>query len=253
MLISNQLIGFGAGNPYRPASMIFNGVDENLERTNVTTSPAPNTTIVTFSFWLKLTETADLIILESRSDASNRSQITKNASEALTAAETSGGALQWSEVSTAADVPIDGTWHHFVLRYDSPQGTTADRILMYKDGTLLTRASGTDPTASEVHRFWTNAKVFYIGGVPSVGLNAMRLAFIDVVEGLSIAPTDFAFNNGGVWTRKPYVGSRGNYGFSIDGSTGVVGADVGLNGQHFTGINMDASNLDFADLPPYEA
>jgi hypothetical protein len=39
------------------------------------------------------------------------------------------------------------------------------------------------------------------------------------------------------------------YGFSLDGTDGFN--DVSGNGQNFTGVNMDASNLDTGDLPPY--
>jgi hypothetical protein len=72
-----------------------------------------------------------------------------------------------------------------------------------------------------------------------------------VLEGISEGPDAFAFNNAGIWTRKRYFAGRGTYGFSLDGSTGVLGRDVSGNGQHFTGSNMDNTNLDTADLPPF--
>ena len=75
------------------------------------------------------------------------------------------------------------------------------------------------------------------------------MAFIDILDGVAALPTDFAFDNGGIWTRKPYAGSYGTYGIRLDGTTGFTDR---ANGRSFTGVNMtEADNIDFTDLPPY--
>jgi hypothetical protein len=129
------------------------------------------------------------------------------------------------------------------MRYDSTQGTADDRLRFYLDGALLDD-SGTAPGASEQHRLFADTWIHNIGD-EIVG----KLAFIDVLEGVSADPTAFAFDDTGTWTRMPYAGSYGTYGFSLDGTDGFN--DVSGNGQNFTGVNMDASNLDLADLPPF--
>jgi hypothetical protein len=123
---------------------------------------------------------------------------------------------------------------------------------MYFNGTLGVDNTPRNPALNQVHHLFNNGFFFWIGakydpfGTPFPG----KLAFIDVLEGVAALPTDFALSNGGVWTRKPYTGSYGTYGFRLDGSAGFN--DVSGNGQHFTGVNMTAAaNLDPADLPPF--
>jgi hypothetical protein len=107
------------------------------------------------------------------------------------------------------------------------------------------------PGASESHTMFTNGRLFVIGADELAGgdFSSGKIAFIDVIDGLALDPTNFAFNNGGTWTRKKYSGSYGTYGFCLDGSDGFN--DISGNAQHFSGINMDATNLSAADMPPF--
>jgi hypothetical protein len=260
MLIATHLAGFGAAQTYRPASMVFNGTDEHLTRT-LSTSGA-STTIFTYSLWFKVGSYvsssaalfgvvsalgADDVIfatLVSGSTTDVLLQQAVNASETFARRSTIGS----GDIAT-------GQWRHFVARYDSTQGTAADRIRIYLDNTLLAdTGTQNNPTANEVHRLFDNTNIHLIGrrndSISTTFFNG-KLAFIDVLDGVSADPTAFAFDSSGVWSRKIYTGSRGTHGFSIDGSTGVLGADVSGNGQTFTGSNMDVSNLDFSDLPPW--
>ena len=89
-----------------------------------------------------------------------------------------------------------------------------------------------------------------IGNPTGETFQAKRMAFIDLLDGVSADASAFAFDDGGTWTRMPYAGGYGNGGISLDGSDGFN--DVSGNGHHFTGINMtEGSNLDTGDLPPY--
>lgn len=256
MLRLNQLIGFGAGGIAAPASFTFNGTDEALTRTLVTS--APSTTIFTYSLWVKVaayasghapfyqvinapTNTAFIACgIQSSGDVINLGQ--------------DDGANDWQESVTGItpDIPT-ATWQHIVFQYDSTQGTADNRIRMYRNSnSVLTDTAGGSgaPGASEAHGLFTNGRQHQIGGYLDVPrrLNG-KLAFIDVLDGVSADASAFAFDNGGTWTRMPYAGSYGTHGFSLDGTDGFN--DVSGNGQHFTGVNMDATNLDFADLPPF--
>jgi hypothetical protein len=261
MLAVNQFSGFGGSRIYRPASMVFNGTDEHLTRT-LSTSGA-STTIFTYSLWVKITgyvsSLANLFSVVSALGADdviyfelvNGSTVDTFLEQAVNASQT------FARRSTigSGDIAV-GQWRHVVVRYDSTQGTAADRIRVYLDGTQLANTGvQNDPTASEVHRLFDNANIHLIGrrnDVADATFFSGRLAFIDILDGVSAAPTDFAFDNGGTWTKKKYTGTRGTHGFILDGSTGVLGADVSGNGQTFTGSNMTSSaNLDFSDLPPW--
>jgi hypothetical protein len=164
--------------------------------------------------------------------------------------EAVGTSIDWVESATGITPDIGDAWRHLVFRFDSTQGTADNRARMYVDGALL---SDTTPIAiglNEAHNLFNNSFQHQIGAWLDLGRYFDgKMAFIDVLEGVSAAPTAFGFDDGGTWTRQPYAGSYGTYGFSLDGTDGFN--DVSGNGQHFTGVNMDETNLDVADLPPY--
>lgn len=238
--------------PVGVGSYVFNGVDEYLSRTLSTTSPT--TTLFTYSMWIKIIafNTGNFVSPWCVSnDPTNDQYIATTLSDApdLTSIFQDAGANVWDE--SDLDTNATGSWHHVVWRYDSTAGA-GNRIRIYKDGTLLVVFSATNPSASEPAAIFTDAFLHQIG-VDLSGVSTfanMKIAFIDVVDGASLDPTSFAFDDGGTWTRMPYTGSYGTYGFSLDGSDGFN--DVGPNGQNFTGVNMTTgANIDTGDLPPY--
>lgn len=242
--------GVAAGPP--PASFVFNGTNEALTRT-LSTSGA-STTIFTYSLWVKVIayESGACELFQVINAPTNSQWILSNigASGDLFGMLQDAGSDDWSETATGLTPDVaTGTWEHWVIRYDSTQGTADNRIRFYRNGTLLSD-TGTQPGASEAHRLFANGYQHQIGAYLDVSqFGNMKLAFIDVLEGVSADASAFAFDDGGTWTRMPYAGSYGTYGFNLDGTDSFN--DASGNGQHFTGMNMDASNLDLADLPPW--
>lgn len=249
------------GPSYTPASMVFNGTDEVMVRT-LSTSGA-STTIFTYSFWLK-TVTFDGttpnrgLALQQVINAPTNSQFlaisVTNDGDRMNMLQ-DFGSVDWSEFASGLtpDIAV-GTWEHWVFQYDSTQGTADNRIRMYRNGTLVTDTDGTAaaPALNEAHIMFQNGFQHQIGAQLDISAFAnVKMAFIEVLDGVSQAASAFGFDNGGTWTRQRYTGSYGTHGFFLDGSTGIVGADLSGNGQTFTGTNMDATNLDTADLPPY--
>jgi hypothetical protein len=236
---------YAFGPSYTPASYVFNGTDELMTRTFSTS--APNTTIFTVSFWMKTTDTDGHSIFLSHT-GTTFTQVLYFNDESFNARDTIASVAAWDEGTAGGVLNLDNTWHHFVARYDSTQGTADNRLILYKDGSVVNDTNFTAIGASEVHHMFTNGNVWQLGNY-SLGFDSKKMAFIDVLEGVSQAASAFAFDNGGTWTRKLYAGSYGTYGFKLDGTN--LFADVSGNGQNFTGTNMDATNLDTADLPPY--
>ncbi len=239
-----------------PASFVFNGTDEVMVRTLSTS--APGTTIFTYSLWVKVgayTPVFDTAVLFQIANAPTYTEACYAAINALgdEFSLNQDGTASWGEVTDPLTPDIaTATWTHLVFRYDSTQGTADNRLQLYRNGTLLTdSASPSEPGASEAHGLFANGYQHQIGAWLDAPVYFQgKLAFIDVVDGLSLAPTSFAFNNGGTWTRSRYTGSFGTYGFRLDGSDGFN--DTSGNGQHFTGTNMTlGANLDTGDLPPY--
>ncbi len=234
------------------ASYIFNGTNERLEAAQ--SLNAADRTRWTGSFWTKQSTFGASVAaayLASFHDSNSETawayvdpgfeDITV---ECLNSTSTEIG----YEFTDPGAVSAGNIWEHFVVRWDSNQGTSDNRIRIYRNGSLLTDDADTTPGASAIFHFFSATHTIYIGNVP-FSPTAKRMAFIDVLDGISAAPTDFAFDNGGTWTRKPYTGGYGTYGFRLDGSNGFN--DASGNGRSFSGVNMDASNLDAADLPPY--
>lgn len=233
---------------YQPASYVFDGSNEYLERI-LSTLGANDTRICTLSCWIKVPNvTSDQgSLLSVYNSVSDRECWFWVVNPDTIGWDNPGGPGGYSEFYDGHAVD-DNAWHHWVLRFDSTQGTAADRVRMYRDGSQVGN-SGTVPALNTTFRWFKNAIRFRIGNSYSGGVTIGNIAFIDVLEGVSAAPTDFAFDDGGTWTRIPYAGSYGTYGFSLDGTDGFN--DVSGNNQHFTGVNMTvADNLDDADLPP---
>jgi hypothetical protein len=240
-----------AGAAAGPASYIFNGTDEALTRTLSTSGAA--TTIATYSLWVKIDAfvagyAAFFQVINEPTDTNYISgYILSNGLAVLVQDDGS------NDFADASAIPADptGVWVHLVFRYDSTQGTAADRVRIYHNGSLLADTPADPPGENEPQALFADTRQHQIGAFLDAGDHFDgKMAFIDVLEGVSAAPTDFAFDDGGTWTRMPYAGSYGTYGFSLDGTDGFN--DVSGNGQHFSGVNMTiGDNLDDADLPPY--
>ncbi len=242
----------GTMNPFmamaaKPASFVFNGSDEYLDKTVVSSSP--NRKLFTVSFWLNYASKpgylAEDSILVWRTDADNFSEIYYQGSpiSAVAFAAKVGGSKTCAE-APAIDGVSTGEWVHYVIRVDTTAATGADRARIYRNGSE--RSPITEETIPAQN---ADLPIFVNGSAMTIGMRPGgsryydgKLAFIDVVEGASLPPTDFAFDNDGVWTRKPYAGSYGAHGFALHGSEGFA---------DFTPYNMDAGNLDPNDLPPH--
>jgi hypothetical protein len=242
----------GALGAYSPKSYDFNGTDEYLSRTWATSSP--NRRTFTLSFWVKCDAlaTAGFVqgMLTSRVDANNYLRVTEAEDTGYVQVVDRAASVNNAVENSPTGSLVIGAWRHVVVRVDTPLTTDFEsRVRVYINNAEPYTEITTPALNYETAQFVNNA-IQYIGtldGAPNGPFNG-KLAFIDVVEGLSLPPAAFAHSVGGVWTRRPYVGSYGNYGFALDGSRGFQ--DVSGNGQHFAPTNMGASNL-LDDMPPY--
>lgn len=226
--------------------------------TRTLSTSGASTTAFTYSLWIKPSAfSLEALSLAQVIDAptdSNFVFLTVDANGAELVLRQDFGSIDWSELGQdfTPDIALN-EWRHLVFAYDSTLGTANDRIKFYVNGTQIDDAAGAaggEPGSSEAHLLFQNGYQHQIGAHVDVNnYYTGKIAFLEVVEGLQLAPTSFAFDNAGTWTRKPYTGSYGTYGFSLDGTNGFN--DRSGNKQDFTPTNMDATNLDFNDLPPY--
>ena len=244
--------GLTKGAPYAPASMVFNGSDEVLTRKNATSSPTASTAKFTFSVWMSTVNAGGVFLTSYSDDFFDATQILFTSGGQFVARVFVDNVAGIQEFADTGTVIVDGTWHHYLCRYDNTQASAPDRIRFYVDGVFQANFltdTGSEPSLGEAHSMFADGFGLDLGNL-SVGSFAEKtLAFVDILDGVSEPPESFAFDNGGTWTRKPYVGSYGKYGFKLDGTDTFN--DASGNHQNFTGTNMDASNLDTGDLPPY--
>jgi hypothetical protein len=158
---------------------------------------------------------------------------------------------QLDEFTAGSQLSIN-TWTHIVVRMDTTNSTADDRIRLYKNGSLISD-SGTQPVSNfETNMFVDGCEIafgatdknFIIAPIADTG----KIAFMDLVEGSSLDPSEFAFNNSGTWTRKKYAGSYGTHGFGLDGSVGL--STTYGKSYLFTAYGV-AVALSSSDMPPF--
>jgi len=137
-------------------------------------------------------------------------------------------------------------WYHFVLAYDTTQGTAANRIKLYVNGSQVT-AFGTETYPSENQDLVINSAIAHNigrGAYSSNGYFSGYMAEINFVDGTALAPTAFGkTNDDGVWVPIKYAGAYGTEGYFIDGrDSSDLGDDESGNGNDFSSSGLAAAD-----------
>ena len=146
-------------------------------------------------------------------------------------------------------------WYHVVIRYDSTQSTAADRIRIYKNGTLQNSnfATTTYPSQNHVDTFWNNAGehlILFGNGEDSGDSFDGYIAEFNWVDGQSLAPETFGELKNGVWIPKKITLSTSDYGLNGSRYTFADSSDIG---KDTSGVGNDldrVSNLSAHDVVP---
>ena len=149
-------------------------------------------------------------------------------------------------------------WMHLLFQIDTTQPVTGNRVKFFLDGAAVAY----HPTLASTFPAFNAFVPVGSGSQPSLCckqdnfVSVHRWAFIQGFFGAVIAPTQVAFNWDGVWTHKPFVGSRSGLDFTLAGTGGFIAQDISGNNLTFTGVNMTAgANLSTfpSFLPPWIA
>jgi len=154
-------------------------------------------------------------------------------------------------------------WYHVVYRYDSTQGTAADRVRLYANGKEVTswRVSTMHGQVAEDEAFsYINADgvVQSFGGISGVGPHAaegadLQMAEIVFNDGQSYGPTSYGEFKNGVWIPKDPSGlTFGNNGYWLKMAAGAIGADSSGNSNNFTVANIAAHDV-MLDSPTFNS
>jgi len=140
------------------------------------------------------------------------------------------------------------SWYHLVYRFDTSQGSAADRFRLYVNGTQLTGYDNSNISQDEDVAHWTAAEAFYVGqkngiGHAADGTNLMYAEFL-YFDGQSYAPTEVAEEKQGIWIPKdPSALTFGNNGFYLKfNNAAALGTDSSGNGNNFSVTSLSATN-----------
>ena len=137
-------------------------------------------------------------------------------------------------------------WYHVVATWDTTNGTAADRIRLYVNGTRITTFSSSSDPSPSANSVVNSAADHRIGTLPVYSGNYFNgyLAEVNFIDGQALDPTSFGeFDCNGVWRPKRYTGSRGTNGWYLDFKDPAnIGADRSGNGNNFTPTGFELTN-----------
>jgi len=228
--------GFDVANSVR----MNRGSSDYFRRTNNTAGTSDK--IGTYSGWVKRsTTTLDGMFFEGKDlAASNYTQIYFQGSGALTI-YSSGG----MDLVTTSLYRDPSAWYHVCVAFDTTQGTAANRVKLYVNGTQVTSfATETYPSQNSTIYFGVNGDQQAIG-IREDGALLWNgyMAEICYVDGQALAQTDFGEfdEDSGIWKPKNVSGlTFGNNGCYLDFQDASNLGNDAAGSNNFTVNNLTA-------------
>ena len=162
----------------------------------------------------------------------------------------SGGNFGDNRLTTNMEFRDPSAWYHCVLRFDSTQSSSSQRVRLYVNGEEPTYedASVQSAIAQDGTYSFMNASgvVQSWGGISGVGTGSegvdVQLAEIVMCDGQSYAPTEFGETKNGVWIPKDPSGlTFGNNGYYLKfTNSSNLGEDFSGNDNDFTVANISS-------------
>jgi len=226
-------------------SLRFNSED-NTELTR-TPSGAGSRTTWTLSFWAKISDD-DLgshgFLFSTGANSSNKVQINLESSNRLTFEAKSGGSTQ-AYIRPSSNLRDISAWYHFVIRVDTTDGTSSNRVKIYINGTQQTDLANSDYPSQNTEFEWNKAQEHNIGKrTYSNSYFNGYLTEINFIDGYAYDSTYFGYTDfqTGLWRPKRYEGTYGTNGFHLDvsdnSSTSALGKDTSGNGNDWSVNNI---------------
>ena len=212
-LIQSTAIPSGATDFELEQSLKFN--EARSPYLNRTPSSASNRKTFTYSCWMKIGNISnDNNLLHARESANDRFHFLMSGNY-LGVSYYVGGTEKWIRTTPLLRDP--SAWYHIVLRVDTTQSTSTDRVRIYVNGEVQHLYTGQMPTQN-----WdlaVNNNVEHRIG-QRISNNDYKidgyLAEIHLVDGASLAPTSFGETGTyGEWKPIEYSGTYGTNGFYL--------------------------------------
>jgi len=151
-------------------------------------------------------------------------------------------------------------WYHIVVAFDTTQGTAANRIKVYVNGTQVTSFSTATYPSENFQGFINSTEAHAIGRytwADGAYFDAY-MAEVNFIDGTALAPSSFGETKNGIWIPIDTSGlTFGTNGFRLKfdqvgvgtASTSTIGADTSGNNHHFTSSGIVASDCNMPDCP----
>ena len=230
-----------------------NGSSDRLTRT--TTGSVTNADKVTFSAWVKRSGqiNQNISIWGEYYDTNNRTEIGFNSTNDHFYIYGKDGGSTYVQVETNATFRDVSAWYHFVLAYDSTDGTAANRVKMYVNGVQITSfATATYPDQNTDIRLNSTNQGYSVGDAEAADhFWDGYMCEVAHVDGQQLAPTAFGEfdDDSGIWKPKDFkddttFGTNGYYLEFKQSGVGTnasgMGADTSGNDNHFAVNNLTA-------------
>ena len=226
-----------------------------------TSGTSTNVDKCTFSAWIKRgnLSSSDFILMGQYTDANNRGKILITNNQLSYFEKTSGSTT--ANLTTTRKFRDMSSWYHFVVSFDSTQGTAADRVKFYINGVQETSfSSSTYPSQDANIRLNESSVPIFIGqdGNSAYYFDG-SMAHVHFVDGTAYAASTFGETDStsGIWVPKlnPSV-TYGTNGFFLKfANSGNMDLDSSGNNHTFTTSgtltqNIDTPTSNFATLNP---
>jgi hypothetical protein len=262
IILGTNSIKAAGGYNVANSARFDSGSSDYLNRTPSSTS---NRKTFTFSFWVKRTKLgSNDTIYNVRPDSNGANRISFHSTT-----NTFRIALEPINkyIFTTRKFRDPSAWYHFVLAFDTTQGTAANRVKIYingvQEGSLIKGDGGAATYPDQNTDLDINTQnVINIGRdlETSSDFIDMYLSEFVFIDGTALDPTSFGeFDDSGIWKPIDVSGlTFGTNGFYLDfEDSGDLGDDESGNGNDFTENNLtavdqstDTCTNNFATLNP---
>ena len=226
----------------------------------ITPGSAGNRRTFTWSAWIKLGDLANgtdqITLFDASSSSSEQHGIVYSGQQFYVFGYTSS--FTYRKLLTAQHRD-PSAWMNLVVAFDTTDGTAADRIKIYVNGTRQTDFSGTNTNPSQNYDTGFNNTVAHgLGGRIYDTANYFDgyISEVNLIDGTALGPDSFGQTKDGIWIPKNTSGlTFGTNGFRLEfKQTGTsqnasgIGADTSGETNHLSVTNLVAGDV-MADSP----
>ena len=253
----------------------YNGVATTSLRLDSAAKKALNRTMTTgnrrlftYSFWFKVTKLGSRFLLSKGENVSNAdiSKIQINSSDQLVLQEIVDDSASFNLVTTRL-FRDTSAWYNVVIAFDTAQGTAANRVKVYVNGVQETSFGTASYPSQNYDALFTfnqsSSSVLQIGRYSADTDDASEhwdgyLSDITHIDGTALDASSFGELKNGAWIPINTSGlTFGDEGYLLKfdqvgvgtASTSTIGADTSGNANHFTSVNIVASDCAMPDSP----